>query len=162
MPGAVNIFKAALQSSTSIANGSNLDARGIPSFYLAGVEAIGAHLPGATFQPCVPNDVNKNNNAMICTPNKISDLTGINLTNAFLHSVCFDSALLKNAKLDGAVFTNGSAQKTDFTGATISNIVATDAIFCGAIMPDGKICNGKSWTGQGVTIACNCQSKTTS
>lgn len=152
IPIQVQSFKKALQNSNQTVNCANCDFRGVQE--LAGVNAQGAHMPGVTFQPCVslsPTPIP----IMICTPNVVADLTGINLANANLFSSCFDQAILDNANLSGADVSNSSFQNVSLKNANVTGIITQNATFCNSIMPDGTVCT-ETWTGQGVTIACNC------
>ncbi len=152
IPAQVAAFKQALQSGVEIANCANCDLRGTQD--LVGVNAKNAHLPGVNLQPCVPNDMNKET-MMICIPDQPANLTGINLSNANLFSSCIDEAILDNANLTNLEFSNSSARKVSLKGAKVSGIITENSTFCNAIMPDGSLCTD-SWTGQGVTISCNC------
>lgn len=150
-------FKKALTDSKSVVNCSGCDLRGIVG--LSGVDAHGIQLSLANFQPCDPSDQNKNNGNMICIKNQASDLSKINLANASLFSVCFDYANLENAILSGADATFASFQHVDLHGAKVDALKAEGAVFCNATMPDGRVCTQElgTWSGQGVTIKCNCQ-----
>ena len=148
----VQAFKKVLQSKTQIANCANCDFRGVQE--LAGLDAHGAHMPGATFQPCFPTLINQNS-VMVCRSGQVANMTGINLANANLFSVCLDGAILDNADLSGADLTSSSAQSASFLNAKFNGIITNNATFCNATMPDGKICTD-TWSGQGVSISCNC------
>lgn len=152
VPTQVQAFKKSIQSSTNVTNCSNCDFRGVQE--LAGVDAHGAHMPGVTFQPCLPTKENKNS-AMICIANQVANLTGINLANVNLFASCLDWANLENADLSGADCSNSSVQDANLKNAQVKDIITTNAIFCDSVMPDGQVCKD-TWTGQGVTIACNC------
>lgn len=152
VPSQVQAFKKAIQNSTKVTNCANCDFRGVQG--LAGVDAHGAHMPGATFQPCLISSANKGS-AMICIQNQVADLTGINLANVNLFSACLDWAILENADLSGADLSNTSVQDANLKGATVKGMITANSTFCNSVMPDGKICT-ESWTGQGITIACNC------
>ncbi|MBV8660530.1 MAG: pentapeptide repeat-containing protein [Candidatus Dependentiae bacterium] len=152
VPIQVQSFKKAIRSNTQVANCANCDFRGVQD--LAGVDAHGAYMPGVTFQPCLPNVQNKNS-IMVCTANQMANLTGINLAHVNLYSSCLDWAILKNAILTGADLTNSSVQYAHLENAKVNGIITTNATFCNSVMPDGTICTD-SWTGQGVTIQCNC------
>lgn len=151
----VDLFKKALTSSTKIANCANCDFRGVQD--LAGVDAHGAHLPGINLQPCIANSTNKNT-VMVCIPEQIANLTGINLANVNMFSSCLDAANLDSADLSNADVSNSSLQYVNLKNAKLTGIITTNATFCNAIMPDGALCM-ESWTGQGVTIDCNCTDK---
>lgn len=150
-------LKQDLSSSASVVNCSGCDLRGVVG--LAGVDAHGIQLALANFQPCVPSDANKNNGNMICIKDQVSNLAGINLANAFLYSVCFDHANLEKATLSGADATFASFQYADLNEAKVDSMITEGAVFCNATMPDGRVCSQQldTWTGQGVTIKCNCQ-----
>ncbi|MDP3788730.1 MAG: pentapeptide repeat-containing protein [Candidatus Chromulinivorax sp.] len=152
MPHQVEAFKESIQNGTKIPNCANCDFRGTQD--LAGVDAHGAHLPGVTFQPCVPNDQNQNS-MMLCVTGQGANLTGINLADANLFSSCLDGAMADNADFSKADVSNSSLRYVSLKNAKVSGIITTNSTFCNAIMPDGKICTD-TWTGQGVTIACNC------
>ncbi|MBP6870037.1 pentapeptide repeat-containing protein [Candidatus Babeliales bacterium] len=156
IPVQAQFLKNALQDSTKIANCANCDLRGVIDF--AGIDARGLHAPGVTFQPCAITAANKDNGLMICIPNQVSNLTGINFSHANFFSSCFDSAILDKADLSGVDFSNSSIQNASLKDANVKGIVTTNAIFCNSVMPDGQICT-ETWTGQGVTIACNCITK---
>lgn len=152
VPIQVQLFKKAIASSTEVTNCANCDFRGVQD--LVGVDAHGAFMPGATFQPCLPNDQNKNS-VMVCTANQMANLTGINLAHVNLFSSCLDWAILENAILTGADLTNSSVQYANLKNAKVDKMITTNATFCNSTMPDGAICTD-SWTGQGITIQCNC------
>ena len=151
-PAQVAAFKQSIQMGVAIPNCANCDFRGTQE--LVGVDAHGAHLPGAIFQACVPSDANKNT-MMICVPGQPANLTGINLANANLFSSCLDGAILDKADLTNVELSNSSAQSVSLKDAKVTGIITTNSTFCNAIMPDGAICTD-SWTGQGVTIDCKC------
>lgn len=151
----VDLFKKALTSNTQIANCANCDFRGTQD--LAGVDAHGAHLPGINLQPCIQNDTNKDT-VMVCIPEQIANLKGVNLANANIFSSCLDAADLSGADLSNADVSNSSLQYVNLKDAKLTGIVTNNATFCNAIMPDGTLCM-ESWTGQGVTIDCNCTDK---
>ena len=158
IPAQVNAIKQAIASgNSSTANCASCDLRGTRS--LAGLDLHGIYMPGVTFQPCVKSDKNKST-TMVCIEKQPADLTGINLANSDISKSCFDEAILDQANLTGANFTEGSAIGASFKGAQVSGLIATDATFCHAIMPDGKKCDEKLkvWTGQGMKISCNCVS----
>lgn len=152
MPNQVAAFKQSLKNGVKIPNCANCDFRGTQD--LAGVDAHGAHLPGVTFQPCIPSDQNQEV-IMQCVSGQTANLVGINLSNANLFSSCFDYAAMDSADLTKADVSNSSFRYTSLKDAKLSGVVATNATFCNAIMPDGKTCT-ETWTGQGVTITCNC------
>ena len=116
-------------------------------------------MPSVVMQPCLPSDLNKNS-PMICVPKQPANLTGTNLSNAVLFSSCLDGAILDQANLTGADLTGASLEYVSLQGAIVKNVVTDKATFCHAIMPDGTECTD-SWTGQGVTIACNCSDQKT-
>lgn len=153
VPVQVERFKAAIQDTTQVVNCSNCDFRGVQE--LAGVDAHGVHMPGVTFQSCVPTDTNRSNTNMVCITGQVAQLSGINLANANLTSSCFDGAMLEKADLTGADFTNAFVQNARLKDAKVTGIKTDNATFCNAIMPDGSVCTD-TWTGQGVTILCNC------
>lgn len=152
IPARVAAFKKAIQDPTKVANCAQCDFRGTQE--LIGVDAHGANLPGLTLQPCISNSVNQNI-PMLCIPNQVANLTGINLANANLFSSCLDGAIFDGANLSNANLSNSSAQYASFKGANVTGIITTYSTFCNATMPDGALCTD-SWTGQGVTIACSC------
>jgi len=157
VPAQVNALKKALSSKklNQIINCTRCDFRGTKA--LAGLDAQGIYMPGVTFQPCVKTDKNKST-TMVCIEKQQSDLTGINLARAEISRSCFDEAILDKANLTEANFTESSAIGASFRGAQLSGLISTDATFCNAIMPDGKVCDEKlkNWSGQGVKIDCNC------
>jgi len=158
IPAQVSAIKQAIASGdASIINCTSCDLRGTKS--LAGLDLHGIYMPGVTFQPCVKSDKNKST-TMVCIEKQSADLTGINLANSDISKSCFDEAILDKANLTGANFTEGSAIGVSLKGAKLSGLIATDATFCHAIMPDGKKCDEKLkvWTGQGMKISCNCVS----
>ena len=156
-PTQIRAFKTSLQNSGQITNCSGCDFRGAD---LQGLDAHGAFLPGALFQVCIPNDVNRKS-SRICVANQVTNLTGINLAKAFLFSSCLDGVILDKADLSGADFSNSSLQNASLKGAQITGIIVENTTFCNAIMPDGEICTDM-WTGQGVTLDCNCPMPETS
>jgi len=151
-PAQVAAFKQSIEIGMAIPNCANCDFRGTQE--LMGLDAHGAHLPGAIFQACVPSDANKNT-MMICVPGQPANLTGINLANANLFSSCLDGAILDKADLTNVELSNSSAQSASLKDAKVAGIITTNSTFCNAIMPDGAICTD-SWIGQGVTIDCKC------
>jgi len=157
VPAQVNALKKAISSgdSNQIINCAGCDLRGAQA--LAGLDVHGARMPGVTFQPCVKTDVNKST-PMVCIEKKKADLTGINLTGANISTSCFDEAILDKADLTDANFTDSSAIGASLKDTKVTGLISTNATFCNAIMPDGKVCDDKlkKWTGQGTTITCNC------
>lgn len=154
VPVQVQALKNALQNSTQIINCSNCDFRGVVG--LAGLDLHGLYAPGILFQPCIVTAENKDNGFMVCVPNQASDLTGINLANGYTPSSCYDYAKLDKADLTNLDLSNSSVENASLKDAKVAGIKATNATFCNSVMPDGQLCTGDSWTGQGVTIACNC------
>ena len=152
IPARVAAFKKAIQDPTKVANCAQCDFRGTQE--LIGVDAHGANLAGVTLQPCISNPVNQTI-PMLCIPNQVANLTGINLANANLFSSCLDGAIFDGANLSNANLSNSSAQYASFVNANVMGIITANSTFCNAMMPDGTLCTD-SWTGQGVTIACNC------
>lgn len=153
IPMQVQFLKNALENSTETINCASCDFRGVVG--LIGLDLHGLHAPGITFQPCISSLTNKNNELMICIPDQISNLYGVNFANSNFFSSCFDFAILDKADLSGADFTNSSVQNASLKDAKVTGIITTHACFCNSIMPDGTKCTD-SWTGQGVTIDCNC------
>jgi len=156
IPAQVKAFKESILDTTKTTDCTNCDFRGAR---LIGLNASGVHMPGVTCQACIKTPTNSKNKLMVCVEKRPADLSGINLSGANISSSCFDGANLENANLSGADFSNGSASGTNFKGANLKGLISTNATFCNAIMPDGKICSAKlkTWTGDGVTINCNCQ-----
>lgn len=148
----VAAFKDLLEKGDQIANCANCDFRGTQE--LAGVDAHGAHLPGVTLQPCVPSDVNEKT-LTVCVPGQVANLTKINLANANMFSSCLDEAILDNADLTNVDLSNSSVRFASLKDAKVTGIITENSTFCNTIMPDGTRCI-ETWTGQGVTIACNC------
>lgn len=160
VPAQVQALKNGLQNSTQVINCANCDFRGVIG--LQGLDLHGLYAPGISFQPCIVTPENKDNGFMVCVPNQASDLTGVNLANGYTPSSCYDNAKLDTADLSNLDLSNASVQNASLKDAKISGIKTTNATFCNSVMPDGKVCTGDSWTGQGVTIACNCAAVTVS
>jgi len=161
IPAQVKAFKESVLDTSIVTNASNCDFRGAS---LVGINAPGVHMPGVTFQPCIKTKTNGKHPLMICIENRPSDLTGIVIPNANMRSSCLDKAIVEKGDLSNVDFTNGSASETNFKDAKLQGLISTNATFCNAIMPDGKICSDKlkTWTADGVTIDCNCQTKKSS
>lgn len=155
IPAQVEAFKKAVLNPDQVANCSGCDFRGTQD--LAGIDAHGSNLPGVILQPCTPNNANANL-GMICIPDQVANLKGINLANATLFSSCLDGAVLDKADLSYADVSNSSARYVSLRNAKVTGIITTNSSFCNSIMPDGEICTD-TWSGQGVTIACNCASQ---
>lgn len=153
IPMQVQLLKNAVKNADQVINCAGCDFRGVSD--LIGMSIPGFYAPGVTFQPCAPTAANKNNGLMICVPNQFSNLMGVNFLNGNFFSSCFDFAILDKADLSGADFTNSSVQNATLKDAKVTGIITKDATFCNSVMPDGALCT-ESWTGQGVTIACNC------
>jgi hypothetical protein len=153
VPTQVQAFKTSIQDTTKVTNCAGCDFRGVQE--LAGVDAHGVYMPSATFQPC---EITAENQylGMICIPKQAANLTGINLANAHLSSTCFDYAILDKANLSGADLSDSLVVNASLKDANVTGLITTNSTFCDSVMPDGAICKD-TWTGQGVTIDCNCQ-----
>jgi len=155
VPVQVDLFKESVKSRTEVTNCANCDFRGTQE--LAGVDAHGTHMPGVTLQPCTPTKENEKLSNMICIPSQASNLTGTNIAHSNCFSSCLDEAILVEANLTGTDLTNSSVQRANLKDAKVAGIITENASFCDSVMPDGSICSeGSAWTGQGVTIQCNC------
>jgi len=159
IPAQVEAFKKNIQSSTQVTNCANCDFRGVQE--LVGVDAHGAHMPNVMFQPCSPSEENSENPFMICDPKLISDLTGVNFANVNFFSASLDFSILDKVDLTGADLSNASVRSASLKDAKVKGIIIENTSFCNTVMPDGVVCDKKlgTWTGQGVTIPCNCTDK---
>ncbi len=152
MPNQVQAILQSLQKPGAKINCAGCDLRGVVD--LVGLDMRGIFMPGVVMQPCLPTDTNKNS-FMICVPKQPTNLTGSNLSQAVLFSSCLDGVILYKADLTGADVTGSSLEYANLQDAIVKDIKFDGANFCHAIMPDGTLCTD-SWTGQGITIDCNC------
>jgi hypothetical protein len=152
MPSQVRAVQKRLQTPGAKINCSGCDFRGVQEF--AGLDLSNVFMPGIAMQPCVISDTNKDS-MMMCIEKQAANLIGTNLSHAVLFSSCLDGIILDKADLTGADLSNCSVQYATLQDAIVKDIVTDHAIFCHTTMPDGTECKD-SWTGQGVTIACNC------
>ena len=152
MPNQVQAVLQALQDAQTKINCAGCDLRGVIAF--AGKDLHGAFMPNVAMQPCLPTDANKNS-SMICNPKQLADFKKTNLAGAILSSSCLDGVSFDQADLTGADVSNSSVQYASLHGAIVKDMITDHATFCHTIMPDGTECKD-SWTGQGITIACNC------
>ena len=151
MPNQVQALKNSAQNSGKKINCSGCDLRGAE---LMGLTVPGAFMPNVAMQPCELTDDNKNS-PMICIKKQPTNLAGADLSGAVLFSSCLDGVILDKANLTGADLSYVSLEYASLQDAVIKDVVTTGATFCHAVMPDGVVCK-ESWTGQGVTIDCNC------
>ena len=153
VPAQVTALKKVVAAGGAV-NCANCDLRGTQE--LAGLQLAGAFMPGITLQPCIANNHNKLT-FMVCDPKQFANLTGVNLQKANLISSCLDYAIFDQANLAGADLSNASIRYASLKDANIKDIVLTgNESFCHTKMPDGRVCTGDSWNGQGMTIPCNC------
>lgn len=138
-------------------NVSGCDFRGAAGL-LKSVNFSNAQASGAAFNI---NDANVIATAgTVKIPNQTTDLTGVNFSGAQLVSADFRGSILKNANFTGANVLFADFTNADLTGAQIDKVQNLFfAKFCGAIMPDGSKCTGKTWTSKtGKQIYCHCAS----
>ncbi len=141
-------------------NVSGCDFRGAGSL-LQGVNFANVQMSGVLFCPCKKqSDVA----GVECTPNQVTDLTGINFSGATLVNANFIDAILKGTDFSGADIMYANFSGADLTGAKLDDAVnATTAIFCNATMPNGSQCSQKSWTSKsGKVFLCHCPKKSQS
>ena len=166
-------------ASGEIVQASKYDLRGAN---LSGLKAPRGNFFGARFQRYAsgyPADLSK------------ADLTGADFSSADASYVFFENAILKNMKAVNTNFTGCYFKGADLTGMQLvdldlidtvnddssdaSNDDSTDSssgsstsdyqltVFCNAVMPDGTICSGTSWTDpEGNIFKCNCQTRSSS
>lgn len=156
MPNQVQAVQKVLEIPDAKINCSGCDLRGVQEF--AGLNLSNVFMPGIAMQPCVPSESNKNS-MMICVDKQATNLIGTNLSHASLFSSCLDGVMFDKADLTGADLSNSSVQYATLQDAIVKDMVTEHAIFCHSIMPDGTECKD-SWTGQGITIDCNCPDTT--
>lgn len=152
MPNQVQAMTRLLQNPDAKINCAGCDLRGVQDFI--GLDLHGVFMPGVSMQPCLQTDINKNS-MMVCIPEQTANLTGTNLSRTILFSSCLDGAILDKADLTGADLTGTSLEYASLKDAIVKDLITDKATFCHAIMPDGTECIN-SWTGQGITINCNC------
>lgn len=136
-------------------NISRCDFRGCGPL-LRGVDFAGAQAGGVLFQPCSKASSTP---GVICVPGQISDLTGVNFSNAELVGATFQGAILKGANFTGANIAYANFDKANLTNAKLDGAknVGT-ATFCGATMPDGVVCKAGTWKSKsGKLFNCNCK-----
>ncbi len=150
----VQALQQALLNPSNLINCSNCDFRGATQ--LQGLDLHGIYAPGINFQPCIVTDENKENTLMVCIENQVAALRKVNFANSVLFSSCFNFADLEQADFSGADITISSFIGANLQGAKLFGARVENTTFCDAIMPDGKICKN-TWTGQGMTILCNCE-----
>ena len=151
MQNQVQACKKALENPGKIINCSGCDLRGVQDF--AGLDMHAAFMPNVSMQPCLHDD-NKNV-GMVCVAHQTTNLTGTNLSKAQLFSSCLDGVVFDKADLTDADLSNSSLEYASFVDAKLQGITTTASTFCHSIMPDGTECTD-SWSGQGLTIDCNC------
>jgi uncharacterized protein YjbI with pentapeptide repeats len=90
-----------------------------------------------------------------------TDLTGSNFSGANLRSASFKGAILTGANFSGADVSFANFAQANLTTAVFTGATGIEtAVFCGATMPDGSICSGKSWTSKkGQLFLCQCPKK---
>ena len=142
-------------SAGSNINVSRCDFRGAGSLFQENkVDFVGAQAAGVSFATC---EHGSKVAGVICIPGQVTDLSGYDFRGAELVSANFTNAILKGADFTGANIELANFTGADLTGAKIGTAQnVSTAIFCDAIMPDGKKCSGKSWTGQGKNLLCRC------
>ncbi len=150
MPNQVQALQKALKIPGKIINCSGCDLRGVQE--LAGLDLHKAFMPGVSMQPCL--SVSKNS-PMVCIEKQSTNLTGVNLSLANISNASLDDVIFDKADLTGVDFSGSSLQYASLQDAIIKDCITTNATFCHAIMPDGAECKD-SWSGQGLTIDCNC------
>lgn len=145
-------------SNKKVINASRCDFRGTGTL-LKGLNFSNGQLSGAIFS--TPTKTSKVG-GIVSIPNQKSDLTSSNFSSCSLISTDFSGAILKNANFTGADLSYANFAGADLTGAIFIGVQNADlATFCGAIMPDGSVCNGTSWTDRSakITMYCNCPKK---
>lgn len=90
-----------------------------------------------------------------------TDLTGANFSNANLESANFEGCVLKNVNFKDANIMKANFANADLTGADFKGAENIDfAVFCGATMPDGTVCNMETWKSKrGTMFTCHCPKK---
>ncbi len=154
------VKKRASASTRQYINASRIDGRG-------------ADLSGINVSSVAGAQKNKFDGANFSTPTKPSKASGIvsipgaktnlqnsNFTNTSCVSTNFQGALLQGANFSGANIEYANFSGANLIGANFNNVEYADAaIFCGAIMPDGNVCNSGTWSSAGVTLQCHCPKK---
>lgn len=128
-------------------NVSGCDFRGCGSL-LKGLNFSNAQFAKVLFDTISTNAMPQAH--LIKIPGQKSDLTGCNFSGVCLVSTGFQGAILRGANFTGADIAYANFQGADLTGAIglESALHVNLALFCGAIMPDGKVCSGNT---------CHCQ-----
>ena len=173
-------------ASGEIVQASKYDLRGAN---LSGLKAPGGNFFGARFQRYASGS----NGKTLGYPTDLSnaDLTGADFSSSDASYVFFENAILKNMKAVNTNFTGSYFKGADLTGMQLvdldlidtvnddssdaSNDDSTDSssgsstsdyqltVFCNAVMPDGTICSGTSWTDpEGNIFKCNCPTSSSS
>jgi uncharacterized protein YjbI with pentapeptide repeats len=126
-------------------NASRADFRGLGAL-LKGADLTGAQLSGALFDAFTASVEPKP--FLVQVANQVSNLSGVNFSNATLVSTSFKNAILK-----GANFAVADICYADFTGADLTGALGLGsaknerlALFCNTTMPDGTKPTGKTWT----------------
>ena len=155
-PHQIKLLKKDASGGKSI-NISGCDFRGAGTLLL-GIDFSNAIAGNANFDAC-----SKVTGILFLTEvlGQKTDLTGSNFSGANLRS-----ASLKGAILTGANFSGADVSFANFAQANLTNAIfagatgVATAVFCGATMPDGSICSGKSWTSKkGQVFLCQCPKK---
>ena len=165
-------------ASGEIVQASKYDLRGAN---LSGLKAPGGNFFGARFQRYASGS----NGKTLGYPTDLSnaDLTGADFSSSDASYVFFENAILKNMKAVNTNFTGSYFKGADLTGMQlvdldlVSQVTSEDTdsssgstssdyqltVFCNAVMPDGTICSGTSWTdSQGNIFKCNCPTSSSS
>lgn len=153
----VQMLQNAIRNKKRI-NASRCDFRGTGTL-LKGLNFSNGQLSGAIFS--TPTKTSKVG-GIVSIPDQKSDLTGANFSSCSLISTDFAGAILKDVHFTDADLSYANFAGADLTGAIFTGVQNIElAIFCGAIMPDGSVCNGTSWTDRSekITIYCNCPQK---
>lgn len=145
--------KEALQG--KVVNISRCDFRGCGSL-LTGVNFTGAQAAGVLFKPTEQKSTVP---GIVSVPGQISDLSGVNFSQAELVGASFEQANLKGSDFTGANIAYANFAKTNLTGAKLDKALNVEtAQFCDAIMPDGVVCKSGTWKSKsGKVFNCRCR-----
>ena len=156
IPHQVDLLKKYL-SQKIVPNCSGCDFRGA-GVALQGINFSGLQLSGATFA------INKSKHIVPGLVNVVGQKTtlkGVSFAGAILISTDFAGAQLQGADFTGADIRYANFTGANLTGAKFDKTLNSDtAVFCNAIMPNGEIMKGSSWTSPtGETFLAHCPKK---
>lgn len=120
---------------------SNVDFRGAD---LSGIDLTNAQLSGANFGVATKKS---NTVGVVSIPGQKTNVQKVNFSGSKCISTNFEKANLQNSNFTGAIILNANFSNANLTGAILEDLIFQDqAVFCGAVMPDGTTLTGnKSW-----------------